>query len=75
MGSYDIDYGRLSNKVHCFFADVDDRDPGFAKEPGVDCELFSANDVDAMVQVGKLACIQDVALWHFAHLRGFVNRD
>lgn len=66
LGSYGIDFGRLSNRVHCFFADVDDREPDWAQEAGIKCEMFSATAVDAMVRSGDLACIQHVALWQLS---------
>jgi 8-oxo-dGTP pyrophosphatase MutT (NUDIX family) len=74
LGSYRVDLGRLSNRVHCFFSEVDDRDPHFVQEPGVHCDLFSANAIDDMVRNGELACIQHVALWLLVLSKGFVAR-
>jgi 8-oxo-dGTP pyrophosphatase MutT (NUDIX family) len=75
LGAYGVDYGRLSNRVHCFFSEVSDRDPKFTEELGVHCDLFLANEIDAMVRNGDLACIQHVALWHLVRAKGFFEVD
>jgi ADP-ribose pyrophosphatase len=72
IGVYSIDLGRLSNKAHYFFSEVSDHDSGFVEQPRIDCELFSADDIEAMIGKGEMACIQDVALWHLARAEGFI---
>lgn len=72
LGSYAVDFGRFSNRVHCFFIEVSDRVPTFTEELGIHCELFSANQIDAMVNNGQLACIQHVAVWMFARSKGLI---
>ncbi|MGA7355317.1 MAG: NUDIX hydrolase [Candidatus Cybelea sp.] len=75
LGAYAVDYGRLSKRVHCFFSELNERDPNFTEEFGIHCDLFSANEIDAMVRNGDLAGVQHVALWHLVRSKGLVDVD
>jgi ADP-ribose pyrophosphatase len=68
LGSYFGDTGRLSNRAHLFYADVEPVE-GWVPEPGVVASGFAAEEIDRMVADGRLAALHHVALWLLARGR------
>jgi ADP-ribose pyrophosphatase len=62
LGAYFADTGRLNNRTHLFFGDVEAA-AGATPEPGLTVRDFTAADIDRMVQDGRLAALHHVGLW------------
>jgi len=62
LGSYWGDTGRLGNRAHLFYADVEPVSD-WTPEPGVVAARFTAGEIDRMVSDGRLAALHHVGLW------------
>jgi 8-oxo-dGTP pyrophosphatase MutT (NUDIX family) len=53
LGSYDPDTGRLENRLHVFWVETSDPDPGFVPESGMAIELVSFETLRSYVLAGR----------------------
>jgi ADP-ribose pyrophosphatase len=61
LGSYFADTGRLSNRGHLFFADVEPIS-AWTPEPGLDARTVPADEIDRMAATGRIG-LHQVGLW------------
>jgi ADP-ribose pyrophosphatase len=62
LGSYFGDTGRLSNRAHLFYGEVEVAER-WTPEPDLTVKRFTAGEIDRMVTDGGIAGLHHVALW------------
>ncbi len=62
LGNYFVDTGRLSNRAHLFFGQVEAA-AGWTPEPGLVVRFVAPAEIDRMVADGRLGGLHHVALW------------
>jgi ADP-ribose pyrophosphatase len=64
--------GRLSNRVHSYFIETDERVSDFVPEPGITVKLVTASELVDMVKSGELVNQQHLGALLLAELRSFI---
>jgi ADP-ribose pyrophosphatase len=64
--------GRLSNSIHSFFVETDERVGDFVPEPGITVKLVTASELVGMVKSGEFAMQQHLGALLLAELRSFI---
>ncbi|MBI1862257.1 MAG: NUDIX hydrolase [Deltaproteobacteria bacterium] len=54
LGTHCSDSGRLTNRIHSFFAETDSPDPNFKPEPGLTVEYVSKSELIRRVKLGEI---------------------
>ena len=65
--------GRLSNRIHSFFVETDERVAGFAGEPGIPAELVTDAELVRMITAGEFVQQLHLGALLLAELRGFIK--
>jgi ADP-ribose pyrophosphatase len=65
--------GRLSNRIHSFFVETGERQPGFVPEPGIDVKLVTATELVEMIKAGDFVSQLHLGSLLLAELRSFIN--
>jgi 8-oxo-dGTP pyrophosphatase MutT (NUDIX family) len=64
--------GRLSNHIHSFFIETDERVSDFVPEPGITVKLVTASELVDMIKSGELVSQQHLGALLLAELRSFI---
>ena len=64
--------GRLSNRIHSFFVETDERVSDFAAEPGITVKLVTASELVGMIKSGEFGMQQHLGTLLLAELRSFI---
>ena len=64
--------GRLSNSIHSFFIETDERVSDFVPEPGITVKLVTATELVAMIKSGEFVMQQHLGALLLAELRSFI---
>jgi len=65
--------GRLSNRIHSFFVETDERDASFEPEPGLTVRLVSPAELARMITAGEFAQQLHIGALMLAELNSFVK--
>jgi len=72
LGSYFTDTGRLNNRAHAFYGDVEAVDD-WMPEPGVVPVLLTALEIDRLIGEGRIVSLHHVGLWLLAKTTGLTG--
>jgi ADP-ribose pyrophosphatase len=64
--------GRLSNRIHSFFVETDERVSDFAAEPGITVKLVTASELVGMIKSGEFGMQQHLGALLLAELKSFI---
>jgi 8-oxo-dGTP pyrophosphatase MutT (NUDIX family) len=64
--------GRLSNRIHSYFLQTDDRIDNFTPEPGLAVELATPSELVAMIKSGEFNAQVHLGALLLAELRNFI---
>ena len=64
--------GRLSNRIHSYFLQTEDRIDNFTPEPGLSVELATASQLVAMIKSGEFNTQLHLGALLLAELRNFI---
>jgi ADP-ribose pyrophosphatase len=64
--------GRLSNRIHSFFIETDERVSDFVPEPGITVKLVTASELLGMIKSGEFGMQQHLGALLLAELRSFI---
>src|SRR5262245_16231514 len=64
--------GRLSNRIHSYFLQTEDRIDSFTPEPGLSVELATASQLAAMIKSGEFNSQLHLGALLLAELRNFI---
>lgn len=65
--------GRLNNRIHSFFVEINEQVANFKREPGIRVELVSPADVVHLIETGNFHSQLHIGSLLLAELKGFVT--
>jgi len=73
LGAYAPCTARLSNRVHSFFVEADERNAGHKAEPGIETKLATPAELAAMIETGEFVLQLHLGALMLAGMRGFID--
>jgi len=73
LGSFYADTGRLANRLHAFFVEAGNPEPGFLPEPGVELKLVTLEELCGLIQTGAFSLVSHIGVLLLAQLHGKVD--
>ncbi len=72
LGSHWTDTGRLTNRLHAYFAEAEDPGSRESREPGVELGFMTTSELESAIEDGRFGHFLHVGAYALAKLRGFL---